>query len=178
MVPVVFEQAQALTTLGSRPLAVLTASENLGTEGWAAAQDRMAALSTDSLHTRRRVDPRRTRRGPARLPPSRCAPSPPSSTPSAPGPPSPPPDHPFARHPPPTHLRSTDVPRTRPPTTPHPPPTTSEGPRKSWALLGVALAAQILVVLDISVVNTALPDHRTLPAPGRRRACSGSSRRT
>jgi EmrB/QacA subfamily drug resistance transporter len=32
-----------------------------------------------------------------------------------------------------------------------------EGLRKSWALLGVALAAQILVVLDISVVNTALP---------------------
>jgi EmrB/QacA subfamily drug resistance transporter len=32
-----------------------------------------------------------------------------------------------------------------------------EGVRKSWALLGVALAAQILVVLDISVVNTALP---------------------
>jgi len=30
-------------------------------------------------------------------------------------------------------------------------------PKKSWALLGVALAAQILVVLDISVVNTALP---------------------
>ena len=29
--------------------------------------------------------------------------------------------------------------------------------RKSWALLAVALAAQILVVLDISVVNTALP---------------------
>src|SRR5690349_23773368 len=29
--------------------------------------------------------------------------------------------------------------------------------RKSWALLGIALAAQILVVLDISVVNTALP---------------------
>ena len=32
-----------------------------------------------------------------------------------------------------------------------------EGPRTSWALLGVALAAQVLVVLDISVVNTALP---------------------
>ncbi len=32
-----------------------------------------------------------------------------------------------------------------------------EVPKKSWALLGVALAAQILVVLDISVVNTALP---------------------
>src|SRR5690242_20157275 len=30
-------------------------------------------------------------------------------------------------------------------------------PRKSWALLAVALAAQVLVVLDISVVNTALP---------------------
>jgi EmrB/QacA subfamily drug resistance transporter len=33
----------------------------------------------------------------------------------------------------------------------------ADAPRKSWALLGVALAAQILVVLDISVVNTALP---------------------
>ena len=31
------------------------------------------------------------------------------------------------------------------------------GPRTSWAVLAVALAAQILVVLDISVVNTALP---------------------
>ena len=31
------------------------------------------------------------------------------------------------------------------------------GPRRSWALLVVALTAQILVVLDISVVNTALP---------------------
>ena len=51
MVPRVFEQAQALTTLGSRPLAVVTASESLGDEGWPAAQDRMAALSTDSLHT-------------------------------------------------------------------------------------------------------------------------------
>lgn len=45
---------------------------------------------------------------------------------------------------------------------PHPgqhPATDGEdsGPKKSWALLAVALAAQILVVLDISVVNTALP---------------------
>lgn len=32
-----------------------------------------------------------------------------------------------------------------------------DGPRRSWTLLAVALAAQILVVLDISVVNTALP---------------------
>ena len=51
MIPVVFEQAQSLTTLGIRPLAVLTASESLGTEGWAAAQDEIAALSDDSLHT-------------------------------------------------------------------------------------------------------------------------------
>ena len=32
-----------------------------------------------------------------------------------------------------------------------------DSPRKSWAVLAVALTAQILVVLDISVVNTALP---------------------
>ena len=32
-----------------------------------------------------------------------------------------------------------------------------DGSQKSWALLAIALAAQILVVLDISVVNTALP---------------------
>src|SRR5689334_2153823 len=36
-------------------------------------------------------------------------------------------------------------------------PAEGAAPRKSWALLAVALAAQILVVLDISVVNTALP---------------------
>src|SRR4051812_45057973 len=30
-------------------------------------------------------------------------------------------------------------------------------PRQSWVVLALALAAQILVVLDISVVNTALP---------------------
>ncbi len=33
----------------------------------------------------------------------------------------------------------------------------ADGPRRSWAVLAVALTAQILVVLDISVVNTALP---------------------
>ena len=32
-----------------------------------------------------------------------------------------------------------------------------DGPRWSWAVLAIALAAQVLVVLDISVVNTALP---------------------
>lgn len=46
-----FTQAQALTTFGSKPLAVVTASENAeGTKGWAAAQDRMAELSTNSTH--------------------------------------------------------------------------------------------------------------------------------
>ncbi len=34
---------------------------------------------------------------------------------------------------------------------------TANAPRTSWAVLALALAAQILVVLDISVVNTALP---------------------
>ena len=33
----------------------------------------------------------------------------------------------------------------------------ADGSQKSWTLLAVALTAQILVVLDISVVNTALP---------------------
>lgn len=32
-----------------------------------------------------------------------------------------------------------------------------DGPHRSWSVLAVALTAQILVVLDISVVNTALP---------------------
>ncbi|HET6985997.1 MAG TPA: alpha/beta fold hydrolase [Kribbella sp.] len=50
MIPVVFKQAQQLTTLGARPLAVLTASESLSTDGWAEAQDRLAGLSSNSLH--------------------------------------------------------------------------------------------------------------------------------
>ncbi len=46
-----FTQAQALTSFDPKPLAVVTASENAdGTKGWAAAQDRMAALSTNSTH--------------------------------------------------------------------------------------------------------------------------------
>jgi EmrB/QacA subfamily drug resistance transporter len=40
------------------------------------------------------------------------------------------------------------------PATPH---DDEDGSRRPWTLLAVALAAQILVVLDISVVNTALP---------------------
>jgi pimeloyl-ACP methyl ester carboxylesterase len=47
----VFAQAQALKTFDPKPLAVVTARENEdGTTGWAAAQDRMAALSTNSSH--------------------------------------------------------------------------------------------------------------------------------
>jgi pimeloyl-ACP methyl ester carboxylesterase len=47
----VFRQAQALTSFDPKPLAVVTARENAdGTKGWAAAQDRMAALSTNSTH--------------------------------------------------------------------------------------------------------------------------------
>ena len=46
-----FEQAQALTTLGDLPLVVLTTSESLEeVGGWAAAQDRLAELSTNRVH--------------------------------------------------------------------------------------------------------------------------------
>jgi len=47
----VFAQAQALTTLDGKPLVVLTASENVDEmPGWAAAQDRLAGLSTNTSH--------------------------------------------------------------------------------------------------------------------------------
>ena len=46
----VFVQAQALTTLDDRPLAVLTASETLTTTGWAGAQNQLTHLSTNHLH--------------------------------------------------------------------------------------------------------------------------------
>lgn len=50
VIPEVFAQAQALTTLGVRPVAVLTASESsTGTDGWVGAQDRLAALSANSV---------------------------------------------------------------------------------------------------------------------------------
>jgi pimeloyl-ACP methyl ester carboxylesterase len=49
--PAAFDQAKALHTLGDKPLAVLTATATLhDTDGWAAAQDRLAALSTNSSH--------------------------------------------------------------------------------------------------------------------------------
>ncbi|HEY3545366.1 MAG TPA: alpha/beta fold hydrolase [Propionicimonas sp.] len=47
-----FAQAQALTTLGGTPLVVLTAKDNVERKpGWAAAQDQLARLSTNSRHT-------------------------------------------------------------------------------------------------------------------------------
>lgn len=50
--PVAFAQSQALTSLGGRPLVVLTAKANVDSKpGWATAQDQMAALSTNSRHT-------------------------------------------------------------------------------------------------------------------------------
>ena len=42
-------EAQALTTLGDRPLVVLTAEKD-AQGGWIAAQDKLAALSTNSVH--------------------------------------------------------------------------------------------------------------------------------
>ena len=55
VIPRVFAQAQALTTLGDRPLAVLTASETrTGTDGWVGAQKQLAGLSSNSV--RRTVD--------------------------------------------------------------------------------------------------------------------------
>jgi len=50
VIPQVFAQAQALTTLGNRPLGVLTASAtSTGRVGWAGAQNQLAALSPDSV---------------------------------------------------------------------------------------------------------------------------------
>jgi pimeloyl-ACP methyl ester carboxylesterase len=51
VIPEVFAQARALTTLDGRPLAVLTASAtSAGTDGWVGAQDQLASLSTSSVH--------------------------------------------------------------------------------------------------------------------------------
>ena len=50
MLPVVFRQARALTTLGDRPLVVLTSAENArDTDGWTEAQARMAELSSNAV---------------------------------------------------------------------------------------------------------------------------------
>ncbi len=51
VLPAVFAQAQALTSLDGKPLVVLSASENIrGIRGWSAAQDHMATLSSNSSH--------------------------------------------------------------------------------------------------------------------------------
>ncbi len=47
--PDVFRQAQALTTLDGKPLVVMTATTD-ALQGWPAAQNRLAALSTNSSH--------------------------------------------------------------------------------------------------------------------------------
>ncbi len=49
MVPALFEESQALTSLDGRPLVVLTASESLGIEGWQQAQQQLAQLSANHL---------------------------------------------------------------------------------------------------------------------------------
>ena len=49
MVPTLFEESQALTSIGDRPLAVLTASESLEGDGWQEAQDELGRLSTNHL---------------------------------------------------------------------------------------------------------------------------------
>ncbi|KQV65821.1 hypothetical protein ASC64_13045 [Nocardioides sp. Root122] len=50
MLPVVFEQARALTSLGDRPLVVLTSAENArDSDGWMEAQEELAGLSTNAV---------------------------------------------------------------------------------------------------------------------------------
>ncbi len=48
--PALLTQAQSLSTLGGTPLVVLTAAEHVADPDWAAAHDRMTALSTNSSH--------------------------------------------------------------------------------------------------------------------------------
>jgi len=54
-IPDLFRQAQALTSLGDEPLAVLTATVD-ASDGWEAAQERLASLSTTSDHLHAAVD--------------------------------------------------------------------------------------------------------------------------
>lgn len=50
MLPELFEQARALTSLGDRPLVVLTSAENArDSDGWTEAQEQMAALSSNAI---------------------------------------------------------------------------------------------------------------------------------
>lgn len=51
MYPTVFEQAKALTSLGNRPLVVVTATESIHKhQEWTDLQDRLAELSSNSQH--------------------------------------------------------------------------------------------------------------------------------
>jgi len=50
VIPDVFAESQALTTLHEKPLAVLTASDNVATDGWVGAQNQLAGLSTNRIH--------------------------------------------------------------------------------------------------------------------------------
>ena len=85
VIPDVFAQAQALTTLGDRPLAVLTASATgTGTEGWVGAQDQLAALSPNPSTAPWTPPTRAFSRTPA-PPPSRSARSRRSSPPARTG---------------------------------------------------------------------------------------------
>ncbi len=59
----VFAQAQALTTLEDRPLAVLSATESLEGAGWAAAQDQIASPLEQPHPPIRGLDARRDARG-------------------------------------------------------------------------------------------------------------------
>ena len=184
VVPELFEQAQSLTTLGHRPLAVVTASDSLEGDGWAAAQDLVAALSTNSIHwtadsthaglledERPAAESVRAiadvvvsspHRHPAGRPVTTRAMEAATASPAEPTIP------PTPYQPP--QCRTRGVPMSN---TTHPQPAPEAASRtyighpvtpsvpdvtkKSWALLAVTLAAQVLVVLDISVVNTALP---------------------
>jgi hypothetical protein len=47
--PTVFKQARALTTLGSKPLVVLTAGRGQQA-GWSASQEKLALLSSSHAH--------------------------------------------------------------------------------------------------------------------------------
>ena len=48
--PALLTQARSLSTLGNKPLVVLTAAEHVTDPTWAAAHNQMAALSTNSSH--------------------------------------------------------------------------------------------------------------------------------
>jgi hypothetical protein len=39
----------------------------------------------------------------------------------------------------------------------HPSPVADDGPRRPWTVFALMIAAQFMVILDVSVVNVALP---------------------